>query len=476
MRIVMASSEVSPYATTGGLGEVVASLPPALAALGHDVAVFMPFYRGVREEGAELLLRDALPFGDRETAWEVRLIDDAQGWRLYGVRKDEFFDRRHLYGEGDRDYEDNAERFIFFCRAVLRSIEKLGLAPDILHVHDWQSALLPSLLAARRGPHPASLLTLHNLAFQGIFPAARFGLTGLPHEFFGVRGLEFFGQINLLKGGIVHADAVSAVSPTYAREIQTAAMGCGLEGVLSERPGKVVGILNGIDPSRWDPATDTQILETFDATDLSGKAACKLALARELGLRLGRLPSPIFAMVARLTPQKGLDLLLDAIPELVDLGAKVVVLGSGSAEYEDALRAAAARHKGRMATRIGFDERLARRIFAGSDFFLMPSFFEPCGLSHMQAMRYGSIPLVRATGGLDDSVTGFGPGIAAPNGFKFEGTDPRALIRAAREAIRVFRHPERLTAMRAAAMRADFSWSTSARAYESLYSTLASKA
>ncbi|MCC7519668.1 MAG: glycogen synthase GlgA [Verrucomicrobiae bacterium] len=472
MRIAMVSSEVSPHATTGGLGEVVASLSAALAARGHEVSVFMPLYRCVHSNDSELLLKDAMEFGDRETAWETRLLDEANGWRLYGVRKEEFFDRRHLYGEGDCDYEDNAERFIFFCRAVLRALEKLDLAPEIVHAHDWQTALLPSLLAARRGARSTSLLTLHNLAFQGVFPAARFALTGLPRGFFSFHGLEFFGQINLLKGGILHADRVNTVSPTYAKEIQTAAFGCGLEGVLSGRPDKVAGILNGIDPSRWDPATDAQILETFDAKDLSGKAACKLALARELGLRLGRVPAPLFAMVARLTAQKGLDALLDALPELVEMGAKLVLLGSGSAEYEDALRAAAARHKGSVAARIGFDEGLARRIFAGSDFFLMPSFFEPCGLSHMQAMRYGGIPVVRATGGLEDSVVERKDGGSEATGIKFAGAGPKALLHAAHEAIRIFRDPDKLSTMRAAAMRADFSWSKSAQAYETLYASL----
>lgn len=471
----MASSEVSPHAKTGGLGEVVASLPPALAELGHEVSVFMPLYRCVRGDDSELLLRDSMEFCDREAAWEVRLLDDSHGWRLYGVRKDEFYDRAQLYGSGDRDYEDNAERFVFFCRAVLRSLEKLGLAPDVVHAHDWQAALLLSLLAARHGPRPSTLLTIHNLAFQGVFPAARFPLTGLPRRFFSIHGLEFFGQMNLLKGGIVHADAVNTVSPTYAREIQAPALGCGLDGVLAARPGGVTGILNGINPARWNPATDAQIAETFDAKDLSGKAACKLGLAREFGLRLGRTPGPLFAMVSRLTAQKGIDVLLDALPELVEMGAKVVVLGSGSAEYEDALRAATAHHKGSVAAKFGFDEGLARRIFAGSDFLLMPSFFEPGGLSHMQAMRYGSIPLVRATGGLDDSVIGLGSGHPEPNGIKFDGTGPRALLHAAREALRVFRDPAELTAMRLAAMRADFSWSKSAKAYESLYSSLIPK-
>lgn len=471
----MASSEVSPHAMTGGLGEVVASLPPALAALGHEVSVFMPLYRCAGGDRAELLLQDAMEFNDRETAFEVRLLDDSHGWRLYGVHKDEYYDRGHLYGAGDRDYEDNAERFIFFSRAVQRSLAKLDLTPDVVHVHDWQAALLPALLADGPGPRPSSLLTIHNLAFQGVYPAACFGLTGLPHRFFSLHGFEFFGQVNLLKGGIVSADVVNTVSPTYAKEIQTAAFGCGLEGVLAGRPGGVQGILNGIDPARWNPARDAQINETFDTADLSGKAACKLALAREVGLRLGRTPAPLFAMVSRLTAQKGLDVLLDALPTLVDQGAKIVVLGSGSAEYEAGLRAAAAHHKGSVAVRIGFDEGLARRIFAGSDFFLMPSFFEPCGLSHMQAMLYGSIPVVRATGGLEDSVVGRGDAGGRPNGIKFKGTGPKALLKAAAEAMQVFHQPHELAAMREAAMRADFSWSKSAREYESLYASLKTK-
>jgi starch synthase len=472
MRIVMASSEVSPHATTGGLGEVVASLPRALAALGHEVSVFMPLYRCAGGDRAELLLQDSMEFNDRETTFEVRLLDDSQGWRLYGVRKDEYFDRGHLYGNGDRDYEDNAERFIFFCHAVQRSIQKLELAPDVVHVHDWQAGLLPALLANGPAPRPFSLLTIHNLAFQGVYPAARFGLTGLPRRFFSLHGFEFFGQVNLLKGGIVHTDSVNTVSPTYAKEIQTTAFGCGIEGVLAGRPGGVQGILNGIDPARWNPARDAQISETFDVADPSGKTACKLALAREVGLRLGRTSIPLFAMVSRLTVQKGFDVLLDALSEIVEAGAHVVILGSGSAEYEAALRAAATHHKGAVAVRLGFDEGLARRIFAGSDFFLMPSFFEPCGLSHMQAMRYGSIPVVRATGGLEDSVIGRGDAGGQPNGIKFKGTGPKALLKAVSEAMRVFHQPHQLAGMREAAMRADFSWSKSAREYEKLYASL----
>lgn len=399
MRVLFAASEVYPLASTGGLASVVSELPAALCREGVDTRVIIPFYgdlagmKGVRWLGAGTTFMGE-DFGIAETVLPNRV-------RVYLVARDEAFSRKGLYGPTpDTSWPDNFIRFSFFARAVEASAGVTGFLPDLYHCHDWQTGLLPVYLA---GTGRTSVFTIHNMAFQGRFGPESWPAAGLPDSFFDPEELEFWGDWNMMKGAIVHASAVTTVSPSYAREIRTARYGFGLEALLERFSGKLTGILNGIDPECWNPGNDPRIEADFGIGDMAGKRKCRNALLKEMGL--SRRNGPLLGMVTRLTAQKGVDLLLETLPGIVGRGMSLVVLGTGEAGFEQAFRSAAARYPGAVAVRIDYSDSLARRIFAGSDIFLMPSVFEPCGLSQMTAMRYGSVPLVRNTGGLGDTVT-----------------------------------------------------------------------
>jgi len=485
LKILMAASEAAPLAKTGGLADVAGALTLELARQGHDVRLALPRYRWAG--GAAPRLDPWTTLAVPVAAGAVAALVERGPYpsrrdtraRVYAIRYDPFFDRPGLYQEGGGDYPDNLARFAFFSRAVMELIAALGAeegwTPDVLHVHDWQTALCPvylKTLYAERSAHArtASLLTVHNLGFQGIFPAADYALTGLDERLFGLQGLEFYGRVSLLKGGLLFADFLNTVSPTYAREIQTAELGFGLDGVLRERSGRLVGIVNGIDTDDWNPAADPHLPRGYSAADPSGKRTCKRALQRELALPVRNVP--LLAMVSRLTAQKGVDLVAEVLPELLALDVQVVVLGTGEPMYERLLCDLAGRDTAKLAVRIGFDEPLAHRIQAGADLFLMPSRYEPCGLSQLYSLRYGTIPIVRRTGGLADTVVGYSPLAVREGratGFLFGEARAEDLLSTILLALKVKKDAGEWARLMRAAMATDVSWSRSAATYVELY-------
>lgn len=475
MKILMAASEMAPLAKTGGLGDILCALPRTLARRGHDVSVLIPYYRCAQSSSAKLLARDTIPIGSKILSFGVMDLGLNHGVRVYGIQKEEYFDRTYLYGPPEHDYEDNAERFAFFSHAVIQALRSLKWEPDLIHLHDWHSALVAAYLHHERRngflSNTRTLFTIHNLAYQGIFPSREFDLTHLPPAYFSLHGLEFYGQINFLKGGIVYADAVSTVSPRHALEIQTNEYGCRLDSTLRARGDVIHGILNGIDYTDWDPTADVQLPRPFSARSLEGKTSCKLGLLQKLGL-LERDDRPLLGMVTRFAQQKGMEILLQSIPGLVERDLTLALLGHGDAFYEEALRATAKRYSNHVRLKIGFDDTLARRIYAGSDFFLMPSLYEPCGLGQLYAMRYGSIPIVRATGGLEDSVVEWNGDVGT--GFKFKEPTSEAFLKALDRAHDAWNTSSILAKIRREAMNTDFSWNASTLAYESLYRSIAS--
>jgi starch synthase len=481
MRVVFATAEVSPIAKTGGLGDVCGSLPKALAKLGHDVVVFMPFYRQARhwfeKNGAPVY--QAMPTvtiaWDGWTAEATFLRASLPGTSipLILVANDSFFERDQIYqsAEGTDDF---LLRYAFFCRAVIRGCELLDLAPDILHCHDWHTALLPVYLHSglRAQPHFArtrSVYTIHNLNYQGAAAPDAFSLTGLHSRYWAPDALEHFGTLNPMKGGILFADQVTTVSPTYAREVQTPAHGAGLDGVLRAMSFKFHGILNGIDTEEWNPATDPLLPAAYDADTIAGKTKNKRALLKEAGLPFSA-KKPVITAVSRLVDQKGFQLLLPVLERLLGAGSQVVILGSGETRLEDGLQRIAQANPDRCRVWIGFDNALAHRIYAGGDMLLMPSIYEPCGLNQMYALRYGTVPVVRFTGGLADTVTPFdGTNPETATGFGFLEPSPSDLYVAAWLAMLNFKDAAVWNSLRANGMASDFSWDRSANAYDFIY-------
>jgi starch synthase len=470
VRVLMIASEASPFSKTGGLGDVVGALPRALARLGHDVDVVVPRYRGTTAGERVGTLRVALGGQAAESpVWSARI----DGVRVVFIEHSPYYDREHLYGAGGRDYADNPERFAFLCQAALEWAVATGWRYDVVHAHDWQGGLTPVLLARRQLPvRPVPVVfTIHNLAYQGIFDAGWLPRLGLGWDLMRIGAMEYWGQISFLKAGIVFSHVITTVSPRYAREIQTPEYGFGFEGILRARAADLVGILNGIDYDEWDPQRDPHLPQPYSASNLAGKAAAKRQLLERYGLPAGpeALERPLVGMVSRMVDQKGFDLLAAATDELPQLGAAFVVLGSGERRYEDLWLALAARHPDRIGVRIGFDEALAHLIEGGADLFLMPSRFEPCGLSQMYSLRYGTVPLVRATGGLADTVRNFDPWTGEGTGFTFDEYSPNALVRTLRWALDVYRDRAVWRRIQAAGMQQDFSWDASARRYEAVY-------
>lgn len=475
LRVLMVVSEMVPYAKTGGLADVAGALPEALMRLGADVRVCIPCYRGVRDraEGWERAVGNLrVPVGGAVLEAGVLKTHTAEGVPVYAVEREDMFDRPNLYGTSTGDYYDNLERFTFFSRTSLLVPGALGFTPDVVHCHDWQTGLIPPLLRSLFSK-ASSVFTVHNLGYQGLFPADRLAVTGLAEDlFFHPEGIEYWGDISLLKAGIVFSDTVTTVSPTYAEEIQTPEFGMGMEGILRRRRRDLFGILNGVDYARWDPATDSHLPARYAPDRMEGKAACKQALIRETGLETRLEKRPVVGVISRLDRQKGLDLLIHALEGLFSLDVGLVVLGSGDREMEEALRRECGRYQGRMSVRIGFDEPLAHRITAGADLFLVPSRYEPCGLTQLYAMKYGTVPVVRATGGLEDTVAAYDPRTGGGNGFKFQEADSKALLQAVREAVSLFQRPGPWKTLQRAGMEARFSWDVSAGRYMRLYRRL----
>ncbi len=451
MKVLFCASEVTPFAKTGGLADVAGSLPVALGELGVDVAVMMPRYRGIRYHKKKMARRVEAYFVDHES----------------------YFNRSSLYGNEKGDYPDNLKRFSFFCHQALFLAKQIGFRPDIVHAHDWQTALLSVILKTKSADDPffqktKSLLTIHNLAYQGVFPYSRFSDTEMDPSLFSVEGFEFYGKVNLLKAGILFADAISTVSTGYAREILTKEYGCALEGVLALRKNRLSGILNGIDTKEWDPKRDGALASTYSSKTLLEKRANKSWLQNHFKLAPS-LEKPLLAMVSRLVDQKGLDILLGALDALAAKEVQFILLGEGEKQYHSAFLQMAKRHPHSVGVHLGFDSQLAHKVYAGADFIMMPSIFEPCGLGQMIGLRYGTIPIVRRTGGLADTVVDAAHPSARGNGFVFtEPTSPE-LYKCVERAAKFYANKKSFRDLQANAMKQDFSWQKSAQDYVNLY-------
>ena len=479
MDILIAASEMVPFAKTGGLADVTGALLPALAGKGEKVAAIIPCYRGLetRFKAAPTGIRVRIPIvqGEEAVVQEGEILEASLpgGGSVFLVKHDGFFNREALYGTPDGDYSDNCARFTFFCRAVLELLKLSKWKPDVIHCHDWQTALIPIYLKTIMKDDPAlagikTALTIHNLGYQGKFWHWDMKVIGLPWEYFTLDYLEYYGNINLLKGGIVFADAVTTVSKGYAREIQTEELGSGLTSVIQGRSADLYGILNGIDYGIWNPAADRHLPSTFRPEDLSGKAKCKAALQQEMGLAV-QPEAPLIGMISRLADQKGFDILAESFDALMETNAQFALLGTGERKYHELFTDLAKKYQGRAGIRIGFDDGLAHRIEAGSDLFLMPSLYEPCGLNQMISLKYGTTPVVRATGGLDDTIQQWSPRTGKGNGFKFKPYTADDLVKTVRVALSVFSRPKEWQQLLHNGMAEDHSWSASAAEYQELF-------
>jgi starch synthase len=471
MKILFTASEMDPLARTGGLGDVLEALPAALSAKGHDVSVVLPCYRGLRED-PKLGVRSTgvhipVTVGAKQLPAEILECTAPNGVQVFLIRRDEYFDRSSLYGPEGTAYDDNAERFIYFSRAVVELARRAMPPPDIIHVHDWQTALIPVLVKERKLPFK-TVLTIHNLAYQGSFWGLDFGLTNLPGHYFSATGVEYYGNLNLLKGGLLYADALTTVSGRYAQEIQTSEHGAGLDPVVREQSHKLTGILNGVDYEVWNPATDKALAQKFTAAKALGKKVCREALLKECGL--APEPSgPVFVMVTRLEEQKGIELLFPLLDRLLADDVRLIILGEGRPSYQMEFAIAQRRHPERFAFRAQMDENLAHLMYGGGDAFLMPSHYEPCGLSAMYALKYGTLPIARATGGLYETIQDYDPTNESGHGFLFYDATPEALWDAILRARRCFADEALWAALRQRAMACDFSWAHAVPKYEAVY-------
>ncbi|WFB34881.1 glycogen synthase GlgA [Kiritimatiellota bacterium B12222] len=482
-RILFVSSESRPFASTGGLADVAEALPNELNHLGVKVDRIMPLYRKVREgqgNGSFQLSKTPytlqLPMGGETIQAEV-YSTEWSGTLTYFVNCEEYFDRSELYALPHREYSDNFSRFLFFQKAVVALIDVLGRPYEVLHLNDWQCGLIPLLLekgilGTGRGGHEKTLFTIHNLAYQGLYPATGLYKTNLPGNFIDqYPSLEYYGQINLLKAGITGSDRVNTVSPTYAREITTPEFGCGLEGVLSSLAVPVTGIVNGVDTEAWNPETDPAIATHYKKSALAGKEDCKKALLKEVGLSYNK-ELPTFVMISRLVDQKGIILIGKLIEQLMALPLQVVILGSGQEIYHQWLESWNERWPEKFKGVLGYNSDLSHRMEAGADFFLMPSQFEPCGLNQLYSLRYGTVPIVNRTGGLQDTVTDYRLDEKEGNGLCMNTYSPEALLNCVQEAMSLFHHKKQFKQVRQNGMSKDVTWSKTAQAYLELYQDL----
>ena len=478
MRIAMLSPEITPFAKTGGLADVVGTLSLALERRGHELSLIMPAYRCVLEgdfglKGASRKL--CVPVADRYEEGSVLKARIGQNVSVYFIRAPRYFDREGLYGTSHGDYADNAERYVFFSRAALELLRQEPV--EVVHCHDWHCGLSIVFLKTQGDRYPElisakTVFTVHNLGFQGIFAESQWPLLNLEKSYFAPNHLEFYGNINFLKGGLTFADKITTVSPSYAREIMDMEQGFGLEGVLRQRAADVVGILNGVDYTQWSPQTDPFIAKQYNENDLTAKRVCKKSLQQRLGLSV-QADVALLGMICRLTSQKGIDLVEKIFDTLMERGLQMVLLGKGETRYEQFFTSAAAHFPENFAVRIGFDEALAHQIEAGADIFLMPSLYEPCGLNQLFSLKYGTIPIVRAVGGLKDTVEDYHSERWTGTGFVFDAYQAQALLQAIERAWQVFKDKTAWIALRRQAMSMDFSWDRSAERYSALYQELA---
>jgi starch synthase len=474
MRIVFAASEGVPYSKTGGLADVIGALPKSVAALGHEVAVFLPRYKHTRLRQERVAIANlTIPMKDYLLFCQIIDGGKQDGVQFYFVDHPEFALRDGFYGDVRGDYPDNDERFAMFSRAVIEASKQLGV-PDVFHVHDWQTSLIPILLRSLYASdatflRTATVLTIHNIGYQGIFPSSTMPKILLPWTLFTMDKLEFYDKVNFLKGGIVYSDYVITVSKTYAEEIQTPEYAFGLADIVRKKRGHLAGIVNGVDYGEWDPAADPHLPARFSADDLSGKDECKKALLREYGISEDMITWPVVGIISRFAAQKGFDLLEKALPQLLSEDMILVLLGTGERHYEDMFKALARRFNDRLCIKIAYDNRLAHLVEAGSDVFLMPSHYEPCGLTQIYSMRYGTVPVVRATGGLEDTVEQWDPATGTGTGFKFSGYNPRELRAAMRQVLATFEKKDEWKQIMLNGMRQNFSWANPAREYVEVY-------
>ncbi|HJM83300.1 MAG TPA: glycogen synthase GlgA [Nitrospinota bacterium] len=475
LSIAFVASEATPFAKTGGLADVAGSLPPALAKLGHKVSLFIPLYKEVDRA------RHKIPDRGHKLQVQVsaRVIDAHykkikwRGVNVYFIESDGHFHRHGLYGLTDGAHPDNSERFSLFCMATLLALKKEQITLDVIHVNDWQSALVPVYLSQLFSSDKtlgkvATVLTVHNIGYQGIFNPLEWHLLGLDFSLFNMHNLEFYGNINFLKGGLIHTNIITTVSSTYAKEIQTKDGGYGLDSVLRNRSKDVFGVVNGIDTDQWNPKIDETIPQNFEIANMDGKKKCKESLLNEFGFPKGE--NPLIVMITRLAEQKGVDIGLVAIDQAISKGINFALLGSGSTQYEELAKSLKYKYPDNVFIHIGFDEALAHRMIAGADMFFMPSRYEPCGLTQMYSLAYGTVPIVRATGGLNDTVSEYSSDTKTGVGFKFSKYSTEAAFKKIEEAVTLYRNcPNIWNKMVINGMKEDNSWASSAKEYLKLY-------
>jgi starch synthase len=472
MKILFVASEGLPYSKTGGLADVVEALPKALRSMGHEVAVLLPRYHG-NKVIATVLSSVTVAMGEQvrfPSICEAKAID---GVRYFLVDDPEYFDRAQLYGVNGDDYPDNAQRYTEFCRVAIEFVKRVWL-PDVIHCHDWQAALMPVFLRTQYAADPAVrslpvVFTIHNLAYQGLFGRSVLRTAGLPESLFTVDALEFYGKVNFLKGGLIHSNYLTTVSKRYAKEIQTAEYGCGLDGVIRTRSDRLVGILNGADYGAWNPEVDPFIAQNYSAKNLEGKRECKKDALSAFGLPSEDLQRPLIGIVSRFADQKGFDLIAEISGDLMEEELALVALGEGSREYEKLFAGLAKKYPEHIGLKIGYDNKTAHKVEAGADMFLMPSRYEPCGLNQMYSLRYGTVPIVRATGGLDDTIQNFDSETGQGTGFKFEHYDSAALLRCVRRALKAYADGDAWRVLQRNGMAKDFSWKAAAAGYVAVY-------
>ena len=476
MHIAFAASECVPFSKTGGLADVVGALPRALAALGHQVSVYVPRYRQTKLADPQTVVRSiTIPFDDEYRFCSVVTAgaNTPAGVRFYFVDYPPYFDREALYGSPAGDYPDNAERFALFSRAVLEASKVLGV-PHVFHCHDWQSALVPVMLRTLYAEDPAfrevaTVFTIHNIGYQGLFSPDTLPLLMLPWDLLTISKMEFFGQVNFLKGALAYSDFVTTVSKKYSQEIQTTEYGFGLEGVLRDRAATVTGILNGVDYDEWSPQTDKFITAKYSPQDLSGKLQCKHDLLHAFGVTSADSKVPVIGIVSRFAAQKGFDLIAQIMDRLAREEMIVVALGTGDKPYEEMFQRLNKRFPNKIATKVAYDNAIAHKIEAGADMFLMPSRYEPCGLNQIYSLKYGTVPIVRATGGLDDTIEPWDARTGKGTGFKFSDYTGEALLATIKQALLAYRDPSSWQTLMRNGMGRDFSWGASAREYGKIY-------
>ena len=474
MHIAFAASECVPFSKTGGLADVVGALPQALAAAGHQVSVYVPLYRQTKLTDPQTVVRSiTVPFDDRYRFCSVVTPSAKSAVRYYFVDYPEYFDRDALYGTKAGDYPDNAERYALFSRAVIEAAKVVGV-PDVFHCHDWQSALIPVMLSTLYKEDPilrdvGTLFTIHNMGYQGLFPPEVLPLLMLPWDLFTISKMEFFGQVNFLKGALVFADFITTVSRKYSQEIQSIEYGFGLEGVLRNRASTVTGILNGVDYGEWSPQTDKFIAAKYSPDNLTGKVKCKHDLLAAFGMEKADPKLPVIGIVSRFAAQKGFDLIAQIMDRLAREEMIIVALGTGDKEYEEMFLRMNKQFPNKIAVKVAYDNTIAHKIEAGADMFLMPSRYEPCGLNQIYSLKYGTVPIVRATGGLDDTIEPWDARTGKGTGFKFSEYNGESLLLTIKQALQAFRDQSSWHGLMKNGMNKDFSWNASAKEYARLY-------